>query len=231
MAPDTITVEEKARGVVPEDALAFWRDKKPVSKSAFAKLDDAAKSRAFTAAGLAQQDMLADLHASLLEAMKNGETFAMWQKRILEILEETGWTGARLETIFRTNVQTAYAAGRYAQMREVSKSRPYWQYIAVGDDRTRPEHAALHGMVFPADHDFWSTNYPPNGYRCRCTVRSLSARQVEKQGLAVQTETPRDLLYTDPKTGMETHIASVMPPQGFDVNPAKSWLEGLSRAA
>lgn len=231
MAPDTANVAEEAWGVVPEDALAFWRDKKPVSKSAFATLDDAAKSRAFTAAGLAQQDMLADLHASLLETMKNGETFATWKQRIPAILEETGWTGHRLETIFRTNVQTAYAAGRYAQMQEVSNNRPYWQYIAVGDGRTRPEHAVLHGLVFPADHDFWITNYPPNGFNCRCTVRSLSERQVEKYGLDVQTEMPSDLLYTDPVTGMEAHVASTMPPQGFDVNPAKSWFDGLSRAA
>ena len=218
-------------GVIPEDALAYWRDRKPVTSKEFAKLNEAARARAFTVAGLARQDLLADLHASLLEAMKNGETFAQWKKRIPHILEEAGWTGARIETIFRTNVQTAYMAGRYKQMKEVSKSRPYWQYIAVDDDRTRPSHAVLNGMVFPVDHAFWMTNYPPNGFRCRCTVRSLSARQVEKMRLEVQTEIPHGLLYIHPVTGMETPIASVMPDKGFAVNPAVSWLEGLSQAA
>ena len=227
MAPDVVSDQ----GVTPENALAFWRNKKPVSSAEFSKLEEAARNRAFTVAGLAQQDMLADLHASLLEAMKNGDTFAQWKKRIPEILEETGWTGTRIETIFRTNIQTAYQAGRYAQMKAVSKTRPYWQYIAVEDDRTRPEHAAMNGMVFPSDHDFWVTNYPPNGFRCRCTVRSLSARQVEKYDYEVLEKIPSDLFYTNPKTGMEIPIASVMPDKGFATNPAISWLEGLSQAA
>lgn len=235
MAPKSLYAQgvgpQNAVGVVPEDALAFWRDKKPVTSAEFAKLEEAAQARAFTVAGLAQQDLLADLHASLLEAMKSGQTFAWWKKRIPQILDETGWMGARVETIFRTNVQTAYAAGRYRQMQEVSKARPYWQYIAVMDDRTRPGHAALNGLVFPADHPFWATNYPPNGFRCRCTVRSLSARQVKKRGLEVLTEIPRDLIYIDPKTGMERLIHSIAPDDGFAVNPAKSWLEGLSPAA
>ena len=203
-----------AQGVIPERALAYW--------------SDAATQRAFAVAGLAKQDMLAELHASIHEAIKSGETLASWKKRIGHILKETGWTGHRVETIFRTNVQTAYMAGRYAQMREVAKSRPYWQYLAVGDTRTRPNHAALSGMVFHADDPFWDTNYPPNGFRCRCAVRTLSARQVEKMGLEIREGMPRDLLYTDPKTGMEIHLASVLPDTGFAANPGKDWLAGLS---
>ena len=218
----------EAQGVTPDKALAYWQSKRPVSASEFDKLDSAARSRAFAVAGLAKQDMAADLQVSLYEAMKNGETVEQWKRRIPDILAAQGWNGHRLENIFRTNVQTAYNAGRYAQMREVAKERPYWQYLAVGDERTRPAHAAINGMVFPADHEFWDTHYPPNGFRCRCTVRSLSARQVERQGLEIQKDTPQDLLYKDPATGMEIPIASVAPAPGFGTNPGKNWLDGLS---
>lgn len=44
----------------------------------------------------------------------------------------------RVATICRTNVQTAYNAGRYAQQSAMHSARPYWQYLAVLDERTRP---------------------------------------------------------------------------------------------
>lgn len=79
---------------------------------------------------------------------------------------------------------SAYASGRFTEMRQPSvlKARPYWQWRAVGDDRTRPEHAAADGTVLPADHPFWKTAYPPAGYMCRCRVVSRSAKWVERNG-------------------------------------------------
>ena len=43
-------------------------------------------------------------------------------------------------------------------------------YRTAGDDRVRPEHAALNGVTLPPSDDFWESYYPPNGWRCRCTV-------------------------------------------------------------
>jgi len=34
----------------------------------------------------------------------------------------------------------------------------------------RPEHAALNGVTLPPSDEFWESYYPPNGWRCRCTV-------------------------------------------------------------
>lgn len=44
------------------------------------------------------------------------------------------------------------------------------QYRTAGDDRVRPEHAALDGVTLPMDDPFWEEFYPPNGWNCRCTV-------------------------------------------------------------
>ena len=143
------------------------------------------------------------------EALKNGETLSDFKKRILGAIQSQGWHGSRVENIFRTNVQTAYAAGRYTKMQAVKKIRPYWQYIAIMDSRVRPSHAVMNGKVYPADHAFWNNNYPPNGFRCRCGVRSLSARQVKDMGLKVETELP--------KTGGAD--------KGFQNNPGKHWAE------
>ena len=74
---------------------------------------------------------------------------------------------------------------------DVMRLRPYWQYDAVNDSHTRPSHLAMDGRVFPADSPVWDTWYPPNGFRCRCTVTTLSARQVKERGLKVETEAPQ----------------------------------------
>lgn len=44
------------------------------------------------------------------------------------------------------------------------------QYRTAADDRVREEHAALHGITLPPSDKFWDKYYPPNGWRCRCTV-------------------------------------------------------------
>ena len=46
----------------------------------------------------------------------------------------------------------------------------YLQYRTAGDDKVRPEHAALHGVTLPMSDSFWDEYYPPNGWNCRCTV-------------------------------------------------------------
>ena len=44
------------------------------------------------------------------------------------------------------------------------------QYRTAGDDKVRPEHAALNGVTLPPSDPFWEEHYPPNGWNCRCTV-------------------------------------------------------------
>lgn len=93
----------------------------------------------------------------------------------------------RLRTIYETNMQTVYNVGRYKQQRENSDARPFWQYTAVLDERTRPAHAALSGVVFRHDDPIWDRIYPPNGFNCRCRVRTLSQFRLDKEGLKVES--------------------------------------------
>ncbi|MCB4425588.1 phage head morphogenesis protein [Xenorhabdus nematophila] len=123
-------------------------------------------------------------------------------------LQEQGWWGkqiivdgdgnaeqvqlgspSRLATIYRTNVATAYQAGRYQQQLASTDTHPYWQYIAVMDGRTRKSHATMHGRVFRFDDPIWDKLYPPNDWGCRCRVRALTAEQVKRMGLTVESST------------------------------------------
>ena len=217
-----------AKPVQPDAAIAFWRSRAKLTSAQAKALGEGARSRAFYVTGFAEVDMVNLVHGGIAEALENGETLAGFKKRIAETIEREGWKSHRVETIFRTNLQSAYSAGRYAKQQATKALLPYWRYVTVGDSRVRPSHAVLSGKVFPADHPFWDGNYPPNGFKCRCAVQALSKGQVRRMGLDVETAMPGDCMWTDPKTGMEYHVAKPGADPGFENNPGKDWLAGLS---
>lgn len=44
------------------------------------------------------------------------------------------------------------------------------RYSTVGDARVRDGHKQLNGITRPVNDSFWNSNYPPNGFNCRCDV-------------------------------------------------------------
>lgn len=216
-----------------EAAIEFWRDKVQLSPGEYAALVDEAKTMAFSVSGIAKGDELATVFNAILKAAESGTTFNEFKKDAAAVLERRGWTGKaawRAETIFRTNVQTAYSVGRYKEMMAVKKTRPYWQYSAVNDSRTRPTHWAMNGKIYPADHPFWDTWYPPNGFNCRCGVVTLSQANIDGEGLKVETEDPTGGLIepVDPVTGNKMPARPLMPDQGFAHNPGKDVWGGIT---
>jgi SPP1 gp7 family putative phage head morphogenesis protein len=216
-----------------KEAQAFWRDKLMLSPAEFRQLSDEAKVQAFAVSGLARGDELTTVFNALQRSLDEGTAFQDFKKDCKGILEKRGWKNRRIENIFRTNVQTAYSVGRYEQMKRVVKSRPYWMYDAVGDQRTRPTHAALDGKVFKADSPFWDTWQPPNGFMCRCSVSSLSERQVKARNLKVETDDPTNTLIepVDPQTGGKLPARQLLPDKGFDHHPGKSVYGGIVDAS
>jgi SPP1 gp7 family putative phage head morphogenesis protein len=151
-----------------EEALKFIRSRIPMTEAEFKALARRAKSKAFSVSSVAGLDALREIRDSLGDAIEKGWTLAEWKRDVSIILKHWDVEGYRAETIYRTNLQSAYQAGRYEQMSDpdVLEMRPYWRYVAVIDDHTRPEHAAMHGKVFPADDPIWDVWYPPNGFNC-----------------------------------------------------------------
>lgn len=181
----------------PEQALEYFRSKGLAISKHWLEMSPQQHAKAFTVARVMALEVLHTIREALDEALQAGRTERWYRQQLIKALQEHGWLPQaeeagvtmpwRLKTIFRTNLQAAYMAGRYAQQVEMVRERPYWQYIAVLDERTRPAHRALHGLVFPAEDPFWHTHYPPNGYNCRCRVRALTAREVQQRGLQVSS--------------------------------------------
>ncbi|WP_051957937.1 phage minor head protein [Desulfobacter vibrioformis] len=212
----------------PKDALAYWQSKVPVTAREYYDLAGHARATAFTVSGLARMDQVQAVYDSLGKALADGQAFGAWKEDVLKKLP-AGWEdkGFHLETIYRTNMQTAYQTGRYKQMMATVKTRPFWRYSAIKDKRTRPIHALLHGKVKRADDPFWDTFYPPNGHRCRCTVTSLSQREMDRKGLKEDTYLKKGALVepVDPKTGNKMPARPLMPDNNFAGNTAKSFWE------
>ena len=194
-----------------EEAAQYFRERVPVTADVFYALAEEYQGLAFTVSGYTKLQILKRFYEELLAAIEAGNTFSEFRLNMNEFLKNEGYTGLaplQADNIFRTNIQTAYHVGHYQQMTDpaVMKLRPYWMYDAVNDAHTRRTHLAMSGRVFPADSPVWDIWFPPNGFRCRCTVRTLSRRQVEQRGLTVETVPPLDI---HPDRNFGTNAAKV----------------------
>jgi SPP1 gp7 family putative phage head morphogenesis protein len=193
---------------------------------------------AFTVAKVSRLDILQDIRGAMDLAIKNGMTPQEFKKQLTPILQAKGWwgrkdqvdpstgevrnvqlgSGRRLQTIFDVNMRASYGAGKWERIQRTKSKRPNLRYFSVRDGRTRPQHRAWHGIVLPVDHEFWKSHYPPNGWRCRCTVQQLSDRDLERYGYelspnpAIQTRK-----WVNKNTG-EIHDVPVGIDPGFAYN-------------
>jgi SPP1 gp7 family putative phage head morphogenesis protein len=170
---DQRTKFEGAFDLPPDEAIEYFEKKKIVRKQDFNRLSREAQQAAFTVSRVYQDDVLAGFKDEIDDALRKGRTQQETIKRFKSILDGAAHEQLgefHLETVFRTNMMTAYGTGRRRGMEEVTDAFPYWQYWAVMDDRTRPSHAALNGIIQRADSEFWATHYPQWEWLCRCSA-------------------------------------------------------------
>lgn len=200
-----------------EQAVNFFRNKIPITKEEYKKLDEKYKNLAFTIANYSNINLLNEIYNLLLTSIEEGYSLNSFKELLNTCLIDFGYdkeNDYKIDLIFRNSIQTAFQVGHYERGIEGVAYRPYWQYDAIDDDDTRPEHKALDGKVFRVDDPFWNVWYPPNGHRCRCTVKFLSKREVENKGLTIENGTD----------------IKILPDKDFDYNPAlKNFNADLSK--
>lgn len=118
-----------------------------------------------------------------------------------------------LRTEYNAALQIAESSALYQRLVGKSDLFTHWQYVTMDDDKVRPEHALLHGIILPANHPHWKKIFPPNGWRCRCTVKPLM-----KHELPAEYKTKNEEEKVD--SALETSEWKKAEAQGWAVNRA-----------
>ena len=206
----------------PADNVAFMMAKKPKLSFDYDEIKFEAHQRAFTVAKVTQIELLAEMQESLETAFVEGQSYQTWLKNLKPTLEKRGWLGLtsatdpktgetkdifvgarRLKTIFYTNARTAYAQSEARAGYELPLSQ-FIRYVAIMDNRVRPEHAALHGKIAHRDDKFWETNYPPNGWNCRCAVEFVSKDEMDAHGWREMSDIEKRLNFAEDDWAYDT---------------------------
>jgi len=115
------------------------------------------------------------------------------------------------EYIFAT--QSSVMAAKWKDQ-EAGSDRYNLQYRTAGDSRVRPEHRVLDKTTLPASNPFWNEYYPPNGWRCRCTVVQVRKGKYPETDSNTAMQQGREATYEAGKNG--TNKAAI-----FRFNPGK----------
>jgi SPP1 gp7 family putative phage head morphogenesis protein len=114
-----------------------------------------------------------------------------------------------VETLVRTHAQMSFNAAQYRLEQDDPEGLiTGYQYVTVGDDRVRDEHAEMDGHVFKIGDPKLDEWWPPNGWNCRCQLIAL----------------------TDPVEKSTKMPDGAAPDPGFAFNPGKDAGEPLEEA-
>lgn len=233
--------------LTPKEAVAYLEKRNKLTKS-FNWQDVWQEEHAhqFTVSRLANLDILESMRDGILSSVKGDSSRQDWTKNAKELLIQAGWWGKksisdpatgdivtttfdppRVKLIFDTNTRMAYATGQWQRIERNKVTHPYIRYITRRDERVRELHRSWDNRTLPIDDPFWRTHFPPNGWRCRCRVVSISQADYDT-GLSPNGET---LNKTEPtieyrnwvnkRTGAVERVPVGIDP-GFAYNPGMS---------
>ena len=142
----------------------------------------------FSAAKAIEESVLGRVREVITSSLLPGEDRTNTEPAKV-ISELADWSRAYATTVYRTNITTAFAAGRLQQAMDPKTKGiiPALRFVAVGgssgDGDTRPNHAAAHGFVAAPESAVWDDLSPPLGYNCRCRLEPIDKFRARREGL------------------------------------------------
>lgn len=161
-----------------EEAIEFLKSKIPMTKTEWNELEKKLRFRAFTVGALSEADAIEKVKQALLDNLERGEPFYKAWEKFKDIAKSGGkdYFARYFETVYRTNIQSAYNAGRLMQYK--NNTPPAWELLFMEDSRMSDFCTNLMNEVgrraIKSDDAFWSTvGFPPYHFNCRTTFRAV----------------------------------------------------------
>ena len=173
----TVFQEPESIDFLPfEEAMEILRLRSPnLSPQFYDLVDNNLHGWAFTVSNLESQKTVQAVLDSLIKAEEEGKAFSQWRNDIDEILSTEDiekLKPGQLETVFRTNLQTAYNAAGERLVNEVDPTGDlYPAYQFLNGDPVSTICIPRDGKVFPRSD---TSNIPPLHFNCKSYIIWLS---------------------------------------------------------
>jgi len=227
----------KSPGPVPKEALEFFQAKGLKVGFDYRDVWREEHSAAFTIAKVMEINVLAYMRGVIERAIEEGTTFRDFVKTVEDIMDKSGWSNygrgrkpkSRLRTIYDTNMRTARAAGQWQRIERTKVILPFLVYELGPSVNHRVQHEAWEGTTLPVDDAWWNDHAPPGGYGCKCNLRQVGTREVERKGGVSDRPSSRKVPWENKRTG-KTEWAPIGIQPGWDFNAGKDRFAGVRRA-
>lgn len=118
----------------------------------------------------------------LAKAIREGKPV----KDASDLISKIGdWNYSYANVVYRTNLNTSYHAGQFQILKdpEIREIMPAFRYVATLDTDVRPNHRAMHNLIASVDDEIWLRLSCPLGFRCRCSLVTIDARELQRMGI------------------------------------------------
>ena len=141
----------------------------------------ALENNAFIFSGLKTFHALREVGLSMVKDDGSIKSFEEFKDDVKQI--NSKYNTNYLYAEYKHAVGTSQMAAKWVDI-EADGDRYDLQYRTAGDDKVRPDHAALNGITLPPSDPFWSKYYPPNGWGCRCTAVQVRVGKYQRSNPA-----------------------------------------------
>ena len=217
MTPETfreITGLADVPQVAPAEAISWFRSRVPLPMKTASRIVDASLVRGKLAREQLTEFVQEAIQGEISAALQDGKSLRWFTDHVQQILERSGFAPANphhLETVFQTNLTSAYNAGRIAELQhpDVAAVFPWWQY--TNSDPVTEICQAMEGRVYRADDLIWKVYTPPNHYRCKSILTPVSRDDLDAEDLVVHRAPPRaGGVVLRPDVGFRRNVAAAM---------------------
>lgn len=192
---------KEIQGLVREYARLFDLAIEPTLESGVISpvMAEHLRNDVFVFSGFKTYQELREAASLLLDEKGQVKPFERFYKDITAIKQDYNKNWLEAEYLFAT--ASAAMAAKWKEFEE-DGDRYNLQYRTAHDNRVRPEHRVLHGITLPPSDPFWDEFFPPNGWRCRCTVVQVRKGKYPESDSATAIQQGREATYQAGKNGV-----------------------------